>query len=159
MEHPAPGRSHHNPYRMLGVGTSASRQEIARAYRRAVHDAHPDAQPTDPQAAARFRELTDAYDLLTDPAGRAAYDRAHPPGGEPGGRPPAPRCRAPAARWPGSPYLLSPPGQPIVAGPVRIEPPAVPASRRDPAGPPAAEVEDPPVILGTQPGDRWSWPS
>jgi curved DNA-binding protein CbpA len=55
MEHPAPGRSHHDPYQVLGVDTGASRQDIARAYRRAIQRAHPDAQPADPQAAARFQ--------------------------------------------------------------------------------------------------------
>jgi curved DNA-binding protein CbpA len=151
-----PGRRRLNPYRVLGVDTGASRQDIARAYRRAVHGAHPDAQPADPRAAGRFRELTDAYDLLTDPARRAAYDRTHHPAAEPGGQPPPPRPSM--ARWPGSPHLLPPLyGQQVVAGPVHIEPPAAPAREQDPAGPPAADVEDPPVILGAWRG-RWDWP-
>ena len=44
MDRPAPGRGHHDPYRVLGVDVGASRQDIARAYRRAVHGAHPDAR-------------------------------------------------------------------------------------------------------------------
>ena len=157
MEQSPPGRRHHDPYRVLGVEAGASRQDIARAYRRAVHGAHPDAQPADPRAAARFRELTDAYDLLSDPARRAAYDRAHHPAAGPGGQPPAPRPSM--ARWPGSPRLLSPwYGQQVVAGPVRIEPPAAPAREHDPARPPAADVEDPPVVLGTWRGRRWRRP-
>jgi hypothetical protein len=156
MEHPAPRRSHHDPYQVLGVDTGASRQDIARAYRRAVQRAHPDAQPADPQAAARFQQLTDAYDLLSDPARRAAYDRAHDPAGDAGGQPSPPR--APRARWPRPPHLLvAPPGQPIWGGPVHIEPAAAPASQPGPDRP-AAEAEDPPVILGTWPGRRWSWP-
>jgi curved DNA-binding protein CbpA len=157
MEQSTPGRRHHDPYRVLGVDIGASRQDIARAYRRAVHGAHPDAQPADPRAAARFRELTDAYDLLTDPARRAAYDRTHHPAAGPGGQPPPPRSSR--ARWPGSPHLLPPlSGQQVVAGPVHIEPPAAPASEQGPADSPAADVEDPPVILGTWRG-RWrSWP-
>jgi curved DNA-binding protein CbpA len=155
MEHPAPRRSHHDPYQVLGVDTSASRQDIARAYRQAVQRAHPDAQPTDPRAAARFQELTDAYDLLSDPLRRAAYDRAHHPADDAGGQHSPPR--APMARWPRSPHLLvTPPGQPIWGGPVHIEPPAAPASQQDPDRP-AAEAEDPPVILGTWPSRRWSW--
>jgi curved DNA-binding protein CbpA len=152
MEHPAPGRSHSDPYRVLGVDTGASRQDIVRAYRRAVQGAHPDAQPADPRAAARFRELTDAYDLLSDPARRAAYDRVHhPAGGQPS--PPQPAM----ARWPGPRHPLAPPpGQPVWAGPVHIEPPAAPASAQDPGRRPAADVEDPPVVLGTWRG-RWSW--
>ena len=78
MEHPTPRQGHSDPYRVLGVDAGASQPEIARAYRRAVHGAHPDAQPADPRAAARFRELTGAYDLLSDPARRAAYRTHHP---------------------------------------------------------------------------------
>jgi curved DNA-binding protein CbpA len=158
MEQSASGRGHHDPYRVLGVDTGASRQDIARAYRRAVQGAHPDAQPADPRAAARFRELTDAYDLLSDPARRAAYDRTHHPAAGPGGQPSAPTYPGAVPRWPGSPGLLSPPGQLIVAGPVHIEPPAAPASGHDQASPPAAEAEDPPVVLGMWPGRRRSWP-
>src|SRR5690348_15344010 len=154
MEQSTPGRRHHDPYRVLGVDIGASRQDIARAYRRAVHGAHPDTRPADPRAAARFRELTDAYDLLSDPARRAAYDRAHHPSGGAGGQPSAPRYRPPAARWAGPRHL---PGQAIWAGPVHIEPPAAPAGEQDPARP-AADVEDPPVILGAWPGRRRSWP-
>jgi curved DNA-binding protein CbpA len=157
MDRPAPGRGHHDPYRVLGVDAGASRQDIARAYRRAVHSAHPDAQPADPRAAVRFRELTDAYDLLSDPARRAAYDRTHHPAAEPGGQPPPPRPSM--ARWPGSPHLLPPLyGQQVVAGPLHIEPAAAPASEQDPARPSAADVKDPPVVLGTWPGRRsWLW--
>ena len=159
MEHPAPGQSHHDPYRVLVVGISASQQEISRAYRRAVQRTHPDAQPTDPRAVARFRELTDAYDLLSDPARRADYDRMHRPAAGPSSQPPPPGRPGAAPRRPGSPHLLMPPhGQPIWAGPVHIEPPAAPASGQDPAGPPAREFDDPPVILGTWPARRWSWP-
>jgi DnaJ domain len=157
MEHPTPRRDHPDPYRVLGVGAGASRQDIARAYRRAVQGAHPDARPADPRAAARFRELTDAYDLLTDPARRAAYDRAHHPAGDAGAQPSPPQPAM--ARWPGPRRPLAPPsGQPIWAGPVHIEPPAAPASEHDPARPPAADVEDPPVILGAWPGRRRGWP-
>jgi curved DNA-binding protein CbpA len=161
MERSVPGRGHRDPYRVLGVDADASRQDVARAYRHAVQRVHPDARPADPRAAAaRFRELTDAYDLLTDPARRAAYDRAHHPAGEAGGQPSAPRYRSPAERGAGPRHPLAPPpGQPIWAGPVHIEePPAAPASEHDPARPPAADVEDPPVILGTWPGRRRGWP-
>ena len=158
MDRPAPGRGHRDPYRVLGVDAGASRQDIARAYRRAVHSAHPDAQPADPRAAARFQQLTDAYDLLTDPARRAAYDRTHHPAAEPGGQPSAPAYPGAVPRWPGSPGLLVARGQPIAAGPVHIEPPAAPASGQDQASPPAAEAEDPPVIFGMWPGRRRSWP-
>jgi curved DNA-binding protein CbpA len=157
MERSVPGRGHHDPYRILGVDAGASRQDIARAYRRAVQRVHPDAQPADPQAMARFRELTDAYDLLTDPARRAAHDHAHQPAGEAGGQPSPPSYQSPAARGAGPRHLLAPPPvQPIWAGPVHIEPPDAPASGQDPVRPPAADVEDPPVILGAWRSRRWS---
>jgi curved DNA-binding protein CbpA len=148
MEHPGPRRTHDDPYRLLGVDANASRRDIIRAYRRAVHDAHPDIQPGDPRAAARFRALTDAYDLLSDPGRRADYDRQHPAG------PPDT-----IARWPGSlPPVSWPSAPPVRAGPVRIEPPAARASSRDEGGSPAADFEDPPVILGRWLGHRGSWP-
>jgi curved DNA-binding protein CbpA len=55
----------------------ASHDEIARAYRRLAHDAHPDAHPGDPDATRRFREITEAYEVLGNPDRRERYDRAH----------------------------------------------------------------------------------
>jgi curved DNA-binding protein CbpA len=148
MHHPGPGPGRDDPYRVLGLDAGASRPDIARAYRRAVHGAHPDTQPDDPQATARFRALTDAYDLLNDPGRRADYDRRHP------AQPPDT-----IERWPGSPPLVAQPGaQPIWAGPVRIEPPGGQAPRQDRDGPAAADFEDPPVILGRQHCQQRSWP-
>ena len=54
----------------------ASHDEIARAYRRLAHDAHPDAHPGDPDAPRRFREITEAYEVLGNPDRRERYDRA-----------------------------------------------------------------------------------
>jgi curved DNA-binding protein CbpA len=71
MEHAGPRRNPGDPYRVLGVSADASQRDIARAYRRAVQRAHPDARPRDPQAAARFQALTDAYDLLVSRSGDA----------------------------------------------------------------------------------------
>jgi DnaJ domain len=148
MDNPGPWQDREDPYRVLGVDTDASRRDIIHAYRRAVHDAHPDIQPGDPRAAARFRALTDAYDLLRDPSRRADYDRQHP------AQPPAM-----SARWPGPPPLIvQPGGQPVWAGPVRIEPPGGQAPPDEQGNPAAAVFEDPPVILGRRPGRRWSWP-
>jgi curved DNA-binding protein CbpA len=164
MEYPAPGWSHDDPYRVLGVNRGACRQDIARAYRRAVHDAHPDAQPTDPRAAARFQALTDAYDLLSDPASRADHDRTRRPMAGPGSQPPPARYPAVIRRWPGSPYAPGPPRHvPVWAGPVRTGPSgsgrgsAAQASPQHQASPPGGEVEDPPIILGTRPGWAWGW--
>ena len=63
-------------YLRLGVLPGASHDEIARAYRRLAHDAHPDAHPQDPDAPRRFREITEAYEVLGHPASRQRYDRA-----------------------------------------------------------------------------------
>jgi len=63
-------------YHRLEVLPGASPDEVARAYRRLAHDAHPDAHPGDPDAPRRFREITEAYEVLGDPARRARYDRA-----------------------------------------------------------------------------------
>ena len=61
-------------YVRLEVAPTASHDEIARAYRRLAHSAHPDAHPDDSDASRRFRELTDAYEVLGNPARRARYD-------------------------------------------------------------------------------------
>ena len=54
----------------------ASREEIALAWRRRARDEHPDARPGDADAPGRFRALAEAWQVLGDPARRAAYDRA-----------------------------------------------------------------------------------
>jgi len=66
-------------YTMLGVAPDATTADIKKAYRRLARQHHPDRNHGDPEAAARFRDITDAYDTLTDPARRQAYDRAHGP--------------------------------------------------------------------------------
>jgi len=63
-------------YRRLEVTPEASRGEIASAYRRLAHGLHPDAHPEDPDASQRFREIAEAYEVLSDPSRRASYDRA-----------------------------------------------------------------------------------
>jgi curved DNA-binding protein CbpA len=57
-------------YRRLEVSPDASQAEIVAAYRRLAHGAHPDTHPEDPEAPRRFREITEAYEVLTDPAQR-----------------------------------------------------------------------------------------
>jgi hypothetical protein len=66
-------------YALLGVKSDATLAQIKKAYRKLARLHHPDTNPGDPQAAARFRQITDAYDTLTDPARREAYDRTRPP--------------------------------------------------------------------------------
>ncbi|MBU1227813.1 MAG: J domain-containing protein [Actinobacteria bacterium] len=62
-------------YDVLGVGRGAGQDEIKKAFRRLARDTHPDANPGDPTAEARFRDVARAYEVLSDPAKRAAYDR------------------------------------------------------------------------------------
>jgi curved DNA-binding protein CbpA len=66
-------------YRRLEVPPEASPEQIGRAYRRLAHGVHPDAHPDDPDASRRFREITEAYEILGDPARRERYDRLRQP--------------------------------------------------------------------------------
>lgn len=61
-------------YATLGVSRDASSDEIKRAYRRLARQLHPDANPDDPEAAERFKDVTHAYEVLSDPAKRQRYD-------------------------------------------------------------------------------------
>jgi len=62
-------------YEILGVERSADEKDIKKAYRRVAMKYHPDRNPDDPQADEKFKEATEAYDVLTDSEKRAAYDR------------------------------------------------------------------------------------
>ena len=61
-------------YRRLELAPGASHSDIVRAYRRLAFGAHPDAHPEDPEAPVRFREISEAYEVLGNPARREAYD-------------------------------------------------------------------------------------
>ena len=66
-------------YSALGLKPSASPQEIKRAYRQMVFRYHPDRNPGNDQAAEKFKQVLDAYNILSDGAERAEYDAAmHP---------------------------------------------------------------------------------
>jgi molecular chaperone DnaJ len=62
-------------YEVLGVSRDATQEEIKRAFRRKARETHPDANPGDAAAEHRFREAALAYEVLSDPQRRAAYDR------------------------------------------------------------------------------------
>ena len=66
-------------YKVLGIARDATLRQVKAAYRKLAKRHHPDACPGDPEAAARFRDITDAYTILSDPVLRRAYDRDHPP--------------------------------------------------------------------------------
>lgn len=72
-------------YDVLGVARSASEAEIKKAYRRLARKHHPDLNPNDKAAEAKFKEISAAYDVLSDPKKKAQYDQfgfagGHTPG-------------------------------------------------------------------------------
>ncbi|MGH3327087.1 MAG: molecular chaperone DnaJ [Streptomycetales bacterium] len=80
-------------YKTLGVPNDASAAEIKKAYRKLAREYHPDANKGKPEAEERFKEISEAYDILSDDKRRREYDEARslfgtggfrPPGGEAG---------------------------------------------------------------------------
>src|SRR4051812_33783508 len=77
-------------YRELGVASSASAEEIKKAYRKLARELHPDANPGDAKAEARFKTVSEAYGVLSDDKKRKEYDETRAlfagGGGFPGGQ-------------------------------------------------------------------------
>ncbi len=79
-------------YDILGVSKSSSADEIKKAYRKAALEWHPDRHKDDKETAEKkFKEINEAYQVLSDPGKKSAYDQyghaAFTPGGAPGGNP------------------------------------------------------------------------
>jgi curved DNA-binding protein CbpA len=64
-----------NLYQLLGLAKEASEDDIQRAHRKLVREYHPDTNPKDPRAEERFKEIQQAYEVLSDDKKRQEYDK------------------------------------------------------------------------------------
>jgi molecular chaperone DnaJ len=73
--------AHPDYYRILGVTRSASEEEVKKAYRKLARKHHPDLNPGSKEAESRFKEVSEAYGILSDPEKRRNFDQYGDPGG------------------------------------------------------------------------------
>jgi len=62
-------------YQTLGVSKTADQDEIKKAYRKLARKYHPDVNPDDPKAEEKFKDINEAYQVLSDEDKRQKYDR------------------------------------------------------------------------------------
>ncbi len=72
-------------YEVLGVSKSASDADIKKAYRKLAKQYHPDVNPGDKTAEAKFKEANEAYEVLSDPQKKSRYDQFGHAGADPNG--------------------------------------------------------------------------
>lgn len=154
-----------DPYEVLGLSRDASSADISRAYRRLARVLHPDSRPGDVASADRFRAVAAAYELLSDPARKSAYDflqagdlpvsqtRDIAPDLSPRWGASQVRPRADASGW----VFLPQAGAAVRPGPVRIEPLAdsAPAPTDDAAAWMAELLEL--ISRRARDGMYWAW--
>jgi molecular chaperone DnaJ len=68
-----------DPYWLLGLPRGAAEDDVRMAYRRLAREHHPDANPADPAAEERFKEIQQAYEVLSNPRKRREYDESSSP--------------------------------------------------------------------------------
>jgi curved DNA-binding protein CbpA len=153
-----PGPDH---YRALGVPRDATVADIARAYRLQARAVHPDTAPAATGAAARFRAVAEACQVLSDPARRARYDQARSYQAAPEHGTAAPdRARPGSAAgmplaWPRAAAGLGLAQMPVLwAGPVRVEPLPGAASGSGPGGASQAVPACRAGLVRWRPGER-----
>ena len=78
-------QSRRDYYEVLGIGRDANEADIKKAYRKLAKQYHPDVNPGDKDAEAKIKEISEAYEVLSDPQKRSRYDRFGHAGVDPNG--------------------------------------------------------------------------
>lgn len=113
----ADDKSEQGPYEILGIGRDADKDAIRKAYRRLAKESHPDLHPGDPAAEERFKRISAANDLLSNPETRARYDRGEIDGSGQEKPPPRPNYREQAQGTQGRRYRAGPGAGASASGP------------------------------------------